>query len=122
MPTTCSATYHMLLALSAFSTLLAPPPPSTCLSVSPFIPRLFRQMTCLNVRLCRQTSAGSRSVLVPPFCLAESVRHPPRPHHLHHAGRVLVRVLLRLDRALPGRAHDRVSDIVVHLGVLMTVL
>ena len=40
----------------------------------------------------------------------QPVRHPPRTHHLHDAGRLLLRLLLLVHRPIPRTAHRRVSE------------
>jgi len=46
----------------------------------------------------------TRAQLVPALRQAGTIRDPPRADHLRHAGRLLVRLLLCADRALPGYA------------------
>ena len=54
------------------------------------------------------------------FGVSESVCHPPRSHHLHHAGRLLLRLLLFLHRPLPGVSHGWVSALCAGAGFIQS--
>ena len=53
------------------------------------------------------------------FGVAQSVRHPPRSHHLHDAGRLLIGLLLLIHCPLPWLPYGRVSNF---LSVVMAIV
>ena len=60
--------------------------------------------------------AGARSQRLQAVGLALAVRHPPRPHHHDHAGRLLGNILLLVRLTLSGNPIYKVTLVVTYLG------
>ena len=72
--------------------------------------RLFRDA----VQSPHEAPPLARAQLVPALSQTGAVCYPPRTHHIRHAGRVLLHLLLCTHCALPGLAHGRLCDPVHH--------
>ncbi|XP_034498197.1 probable phospholipid-transporting ATPase IIB isoform X7 [Ailuropoda melanoleuca] len=67
------------------------------------------------VQAHRPAAYGARAEQLQEVGGARPVRHAQRPHHLHHAGRVLFRLLLCVRASVPGIPHGGVCNSVHHV-------
>ncbi|KAM5304023.1 putative phospholipid-transporting ATPase IIB isoform 3-T3 [Glossophaga mutica] len=63
----------------------------------------------------RPAAHGARAEQLQAVRSARPVRHAPGPPHLHHAGRVLLRLLLRVRPPVPGLPHGGLRDHLHHV-------